>query len=140
MSVVGDIRAGLRANIKASIPNVQVSPYVLASPTPPGVHIFPAESRYDLAMNRGLDEYDFTVQAFIAHTGDQGNQSFLDELISPVGARSMKRAIERDLTLAGVSEDCRVISNTGYRLLVTSDNRGLITVDWLVTVYVDSST
>ena len=139
MSVVGEIRAGLRANIKGAIPNVQVSAYVLSSPTPPGIHIFPGETRYDLAMNRGLDEYDFTVQAFIAHTGDQGNQSFLDDLISPAGLRSMKNAIENDLTLGGVSEDCRVISNNGYRLLVTGDNRGLITSDWLVTVYVDSS-
>lgn len=139
MPVIRDIRQGLRTNIKSTITGLQVSAYVLANPSPPGVHIYPGETRFDLAMNRGLDEMDFVVQAFIAHTGDQGNQSFLDELRDPIGARSMKTAIEVDRTLAGVCEDLRVVSETEYRMLVTSDNRALITTDWLVTVYVDSS-
>jgi hypothetical protein len=134
-----DIRAGLRANIKANIPNLQVSSYVLANPTPPGVHIYPGETRFDLAMNRGLDEVDFIVQAFVAHTGDQGSQSYLDDLRDPTGDRSIKAAVESDLTLGGVAEDLRVVSLTEYRMLVTADNRALITTDWLVTVYVDSS-
>lgn len=138
MSTVGKIRAALRANIKSSIRNLQVSPYVLASPTPPGVHVMPAEVRFDLAMGHGLDEYDFTIQAFVAHTSGEGNQSYLDELIDPGGTRSMKRAIESDRQLGGLATDLRVVSNNGYRLLVTQDNRALITSEWLVTVWLVS--
>ena len=137
--IVAAIRAGLRVNIKTTIPNVQVSAYILSSPTPPGIHIFPGETRFDLAMNRGLDEYDFTVQAFAAWTADQGTQSFLDELRDPAGARSLKAAIESDLTLDGASEDLRVTGISPYRNLVTADNRSLLVSDWTVTVYVDSS-
>lgn len=136
---VAELRAGLRANIKATIANVQVSAYILASPTPPGIHIFPGESRFDLAMNRGLDEYDFTVQAFVAWSSDQGSQAFLDELRDPINARSLKAAIESDLTLGGVCEDLRVMGISPYRNLVTMDNRSLLVSDWTVTVYVDSS-
>lgn len=139
MSTTRALRAGLRANIKESIGSLQVSAYVLANPTPPGVQIYPGEVRFDLAMDRGLDELDFVVQAFIAHTGDQGNQSFLDELRDPVGSRSMKAAIESDLTLGGMCEDLRVVSLSGYSMIVTADNRALITNEWLVTLYVDSS-
>ena len=138
-TTVADLRAGLRANIKATVPNLQVSAYILSSPSPPGVHIFPGETRFDLAMNRGLDEYDFVIQAFVAWTTDQGSQSLLDDLRDPIAARSLKAAIESDLTLGGHCADLRVVNISPYRNLVTMDNRSLLVSDWTVTVYVDSS-
>jgi hypothetical protein len=58
------IREGIAANL-AVLDGCQVSAYMLSNPTPPAVHVYPAEVDYDLAMGRGLDQWTFTVQAFV---------------------------------------------------------------------------
>lgn len=139
MSLVGDIRAGLRANIKANIPDWQVSRYVLANPTPPGIQIIPGEIRFSQAMGQGSVEYDFRIQAFVADT-DQAKQVQLDSLMAASGDGSLTAAIESDPFLGGVAEDVYVGSMTGYQFLVTGDNRALLISDWNVTVHVNGST
>jgi hypothetical protein len=139
MSVVGDLRAALRDNLK-TIPDIQVSRYALPNPTPPGIHILPPGAKYHMAMSSGLTEYTFTVQAFVALNADSGPQILLDELLDETAERSLCNAVESDPTLGGLAEDVYCSEASPARFLVTADNRALLTSDWTVTVYVDGST
>ena len=65
MSVLADIRSGLRDNIKANISDWQVSPYRIASPVPPGIMIVRGEIRPHRAMQQGLVEYDQIGRAHV---------------------------------------------------------------------------
>jgi hypothetical protein len=117
----------------ASVTGWQVSAYALANPTPPGMHIFPGEIQYDAAMRRGHDDITFTVQAFVAYAADIGAQKNLDVLLAPSGEKSVKAALEADLTLGGLVDDLTVTESTGYRLADRSSGP-LLTVGWTVEV------
>src|SRR5262245_3774708 len=99
------------------------------------MHVFPAEISYDGAMQRGLDLLTFTVQAFAAISTDVDSQKFLDQLLDPKGARSVKTALEADGTLGGLSDDLHVTENSGYRLLVRTDNTPVLMSEWTLIVY-----
>jgi len=135
MSVVGDLRAGLRDNLK-TIPDIQVSRYALANPTPPGIHILPPAAKYHQAF-QGDTDYTFTVQAFVALTTDIGPQILLDELLDEKGERSVCRAVESDKTLGGLASDVFCSEVLEPRVIVTSSNMGLLLSDWVVTVSVE---
>lgn len=138
--LIRNLRAGLRDNLKAGISDVQVSRYFLSNPTPPGIHILPPAIRYHGAMGAGLTDYTFTVQAFVALTMEIGPQILLDDLLAETGDRSILAALEADPTLGGVAEDLIVTEAMQPRILVTADNKALLTSDLMVTVYVDGST
>jgi hypothetical protein len=131
------IRSGLVTNLNA-IPNVQISGYRLANPTPPGIHVFPGagsqDITYDLAMHRGLDRVPFTVQAFVGATTDQGAQKLLDKFINPTGTQSVKTAVEADRTLSGAVQDLHVTSCTGDRIYVTEGRTPLLGAEWVVEI------
>jgi hypothetical protein len=140
MSVLGDIRSGLRDNIKANLDGWQVSPYRIASPTPPGIMIVRGEIRPHRAMQQGLVEYDLRVLAFVADAGDARiTQVHLDALLDPSGPGSMMAAIESDKTLGGVADDLVVQTIPEEQILVGADNMGRVIAEWPVMVYVGST-
>src|SRR5437867_869366 len=103
---------------------MQVSAYVLAAPSPPACHVFPASTDYDKAMannfttmgssRAGTDQWVFTIQAFVAEMGDQQSQMLLDRFLEPSGGYSVKEAIEVDGSLGGLVDDASVVSMNGY--------------------------
>jgi len=139
-ATLAQIREGLAANLSA-IPNVQVSAYMLSSPTPPTLWVFPEETDFDLTMQRGLDCYHLTIQAYIGAVADEGSQVLLDTLLDPASATSVKAAVEADRTLGGAVESLRVTKQTGYRLYQVP-NMGhatsmaqILGCEWTVEVY-----
>lgn len=134
MSVtVADIREGLAANI-ATITDVQVSSYMLANPSPPSIHVFPAAAEYTQAFNRGLDKWTFTVQAIVSASVDTAGQQLLDEFLAPTGDTSIRAAIESDRTLGGVAENLTVTGVSGYQLY--ADDRGAnLGAEWTVEIW-----
>lgn len=134
MSQIGDLRSALRDNLK-TIAGVTVSRYALVNPTPPGFHIIPSEipSYHKTFGHLGLSEVQFTVQAFVALGTNEGAQDMMDEWLGAED-RSVALAIESDRTLGGLCEDLIVESSTGYGFILTTDNRPLLTADWLVTI------
>ena len=142
MSVLADIRAGLRDNIKANISDWQVSPYRLASPVPPGIMIVRGEIRPHMTMQSGLTEYHMRVLAFVADASDaRMTQIHLDALLDPSGPDSMIAAIESDKTLGGVADDLIVQRPIPEeQVLVGADNMGRVIAEWPVMVYVNGST
>lgn len=125
------IRAGLAANL-AAIPDIQVSAYALANPTPPCVEIVPSSIEYDLALSRGWDRVMVTVRVFVGMTSDIGAQKLLDTFLAGSGALSVKAAVESDVTLGGACDDVRVQTSSGYRVYGAEGR--LLGAEWEVEV------
>ena len=117
------------------IPDVQVNAYALSQPTPPGLQILPPGVQYDQAMHRGLDEWVFIVQGFVAFSTDIGSQVLLDQMCAPTGSNSVKAALEADKTLGGVVQSLHVLEQTPGSV-VTQTNIGsqMLLVEWRVQV------
>lgn len=134
LTLISTIREGLARNLE-SIRDIQVSAYMLASPTPPAIHIFPATIEYDRSMQRGLDVLSFTVEAFVAFGMDQGGQMRMDRLLSPSGFESVKEAIESDRKLGNTVQDLWVQKMSRYRaVLLPEHNDQILNAEWLVLV------
>ena len=134
MADIATIREGLARNLER-IRNVQVSAYMLASPVPPAIHIFPASIDYDRAMARGLDVVNFTVEALVAFGLDQGGQIRLDQLMAPTGLQSVKESLETDPTLGQMVQDLRVERMSSYRVVtIPNQNDQALAATWLVAV------
>jgi len=127
------IRQGLAANL-STLTGIQVSAYMLSAPTPPTIHLYPAQITYDLAARRGLDQWDFTVQAFVGDTADQGAQVALDAFIAPSGAQSVKAKLESDGTLGGIAGDVSAITCSGYRIYTREGGPPVLGAEWTVRV------
>jgi hypothetical protein len=133
------IRQGLAANL-STLTGIQVSAYMLAQPTPPTIHLYPAQVTYDLAAARGLDQWDFTVQAFVGDTADQGAQVALDAFIAPSGAQSVKRALEVPdggsprTYLGGIAGDVSALTCSGYRIYTRPGSPSVLGAEWTVRV------
>jgi hypothetical protein len=133
-ATLDQIRQGLANNL-ASIPDIQVSPFMLAQPTPPGIHVFPGPLTYDQAMSRGLDIYNVVAQAYVAFTTDIGSQKLLDRMCEPSGANSVKTQIEKDRTLGGIVGTVQVTGMSGYRVVQRDTGGPLLVAEWDITVY-----
>jgi hypothetical protein len=146
MASLTDIRLGLAANLAVlnQATGIQVLPYLIANPTPPTVLLFPVASentRYDLAMGRGLDQWDFAVQAFVGATTDIGAQATLDKFIASSGPLSIKAALEKkdgpngEVTLGGLVSDVNVTTCTGYRIYLREGGGAVLGAEWTVEVW-----
>lgn len=128
------MRVALAANL-STIAGVQVSPYLLANPTPPAIQIMPGATEYHAAFGTGDDEWwEFTIQAFVAVTTDKGSQMLLDSFLSSTGANSIKVAAESDRTLGGLCDDLIVTRRTGYTLFVPDGRTSVLGAEWTVRV------
>lgn len=132
MTEMADIRLGLAANLGV-LPDLQVSPYVLSSPSPPSAEIVPASINYDQSFQRGGDQWTFTVRVFIGSAADRGAQVRLDQMLASEGPLSVKEALESDCTLKGAVNDLRVTTCTGYRQY--GDANPVLGCEWEVVVY-----
>lgn len=128
------VAEGLATNLR-TIDGVQVSAWMLASPTPPAIHIVPPAIDYHQAMANGFAELTFTVQAFVALASDIGSQKRLAQLRAPTGSGSIKAAIEADGTLGGIVKDSVVRSSAEPQILTLEGGRQLLVSDFEVTVW-----
>ena len=134
MADIQTIREGLARNLER-IRDIQVSAYMLASPVPPCIHIFPATIEYDRSMQRGLDIVNFTIEALVAFGLDQGGQIRLDRLLAPTGMQSVKESIETDRTLGQMVQDLQVERMSSYRVVtIPNQNDQALAATWLVSV------
>ena len=102
MAYLADIRAGIAAAIKAAHPQSTCTGYLLESPVSPAFEVEFAGINYDRSMNRGLDEWRFTIRGLASSTVlDIGAQQKLDNWLASTGPESIKAALEDDKTLGG---------------------------------------
>jgi len=131
------IRAALGVNLAALVAaeEMQWTPYMLAEPTPPTVQILGAgEIIYDVAMQRGGDQNEVLVQAFVSLVSDIGGSMKLDRFMKSSGPTSMKEAIQSDPTLGGIIDDLRVTRCSGHTVYRRNDNQQVIGSTWYVQV------
>jgi hypothetical protein len=127
------IRAGLAANLSV-LPDIQVSPYLLANPTPPVVCVIPGETTWDYTYGRGYDQLTMRVQLFVSLNLDVASQQTLDKYQAGSGALSVKQAIEAEETLGGVADSTSVVSTTGPQLFTRADGVAVLMAEWNVQV------
>ncbi|HSG63107.1 MAG TPA: hypothetical protein VLA24_16910 [Pseudomonadales bacterium] len=104
---ISTIRNKLAVNL-ATVPGLRTSDYVPDDPKPPVAVVMPPTIKFDIAMGRGLDEYEFIVTVIVGKQSERAAQRLLDSLCAPKGSGSVKTAIEIDRTLAGNVQDLRV--------------------------------
>lgn len=117
MSIVSDIREALVANISGALPDLQVLKYLVGSPTPPYVWVYPDEITFSDSV--GTDLRPFIVEAIVGTISSEAAQMMLDELMS-YGENSLQAAIESDPTLGGIGVAIDTQTCSGYRFF----NRG----------------
>lgn len=135
---MNDLRVALSGSL-ASLPGVQESPYVLENPTPPCAEVEPAPIKYDLAMQRGLDQWRFIVRVFVGASTDIGSQVRLDEFLDPTGPMSVKTLLEADRSLGGACDSMQVTGCSGYKVY-HSARAGTVSLgaEWTVEIYVSN--
>ena len=131
---VGTVREAIATALQP-IAEVEVNSYVLAQPNPPGLQVLPPGVDYDRAMARGLDEWTFVIQGFVALTQDVASQMLLDELCAPSGANSVKVRLEADPTLGGLVQSVRVMNQTPGIMVDRGSGGPMLLVEWRVQVF-----
>jgi hypothetical protein len=138
MGKMEDLRGALAASL-SSLSAVQESAYILSNPTPPSVEVQPGPIHYDLAMQRGWDEWMFTVRMFVSLTSDIGSQKLLDSFMDPTGDQSVKTLIEADRTLGGACDFVLVTECSGYQTFQSTHTGKLsLGTEWTVQVHVSN--
>jgi len=127
------IRSRLAANL-ATIAGLRTSDYVPDDPKPPIAVIMPPTIRFDTAMGRGLDEYEFIVTVIVGKQSERAAQQLLDSLCAPKGSGSVKTAIESDRFLAGNCQDLRVTEMRRISSILI-DQITYLAAEFTVTVY-----
>src|SRR5262245_1561052 len=115
---------------------VNVSPYVLAQPTPPGIQIPPPAVvyNYTYGTTNGLNEWTFLIQGFVSLNSDRGAQVLLDELCAQTGPLSVKALLEADTTLGGLVDVLTVTDQSPGRQVEQPPGNPMLLVEWHVTV------
>ena len=128
MRSLTDIRQAL-ADALASIYGLRVSATMQDAPNPPVAMVYPDLITYDLNANRGADEYSFVILVIVGRAADRSAQNNLDRFA--VGPDSVKTAVERDRTLGGVVNTCRITEMRNYQQLVVGDT-AFLSVEFVV--------
>ena len=80
--------------------------------TPAGIVTFPEPLTYDSTMARGCDDADFVVWAIVSKVSDRNARDQLAAYMNGTGSKSIKAAIEADVSLGGAAQSCRVSEAT----------------------------
>jgi hypothetical protein len=118
MASLTDVRQAL-ADALASIYGLRVSATMPDAPRPPVAMVYPDTISYDLNANRGADLYTFIVTVMVGRADDRSSQNNIDRFA--VGPDSVKTAIERDRSLGGVVNTCRVVEMRNYQAIPIGD-------------------
>lgn len=141
-AVLEDIRAGFAARLSAAFPDAQCTGYLIENPTPPCFEVEPGEDgvTYDMTMQRGADDWMFTVRGIVSAGLNLGAQKRLDAWLDSAGSTSVKAALEaaRTLPVSGTAtvSDLRVLRASGPRqfAVISSPGTPYLGAEWVVRV------
>jgi hypothetical protein len=120
MASITALRAGLATRL-GTISGLRTTTETPDTISPPISIITVGSVNYDRAFQRGLDEYNFVITVIVGRVGERSAQRLLDSYVSPVGASSVKLAIELDRTLGGICDSLRVTDMRNYGSLVIGE-------------------
>jgi hypothetical protein len=135
MASITDIRIGLENNLKR-IPGLRTAPNAPDLVNPPIAIVQPDSIpvRFDVAMNRGLDEFRFTITVLAHRADERSAQNKLDSYCAGSGDYSVKQAVEYDRTLGSVVNDCRVTEISSYGSISVNEIQ-YTAAEFMVVVY-----
>lgn len=113
MASITDLRAGLATRL-ATIPGLRTTTEQPDTISPPVAIVNLSDVLYDTTFARGLDTYNFVITVIVGRVGERSAQRLLDSFVSPVGASSVKLAVELDKTLGGKCDTLRVSNMRNY--------------------------
>lgn len=118
---IAQIRNGIATNL-GTISGLRTNPTIPDNVNPPYAIIGLDSVDYHKAFSGGLSTYNFTVTVVVGRASERTSQNSLDEYCAPVGARSVKVAVESDRTLGGVAYDTIVTGMRNYGSITLSEN------------------
>jgi hypothetical protein len=125
--------------LKASIPDLQVYPYLNFNPTPPSIDIYPADL-FQAALGFNGDDADayFTVRARTTTADHEAGQKALLRMLDRRAPESVEAALTLDQTLGGRVQSTAIAEDgiSGYREYLEDPqaNGRLIGCEWRVRV------
>ena len=130
---IGSVRSAMATKLAGL--DAGVNEYASVNPTAPGVQILPPGVEYDRAMHRGLDEWTFTIQAFVSFSEEISAQQNLDAMCNPSGSQSIKALLEADPTLNGTVQNLRVMRQSQGAQHITLGGQPMLLVEFEVQVF-----
>jgi hypothetical protein len=118
MASLSGIRDALKARL-ATIDGLRVYDTVPGQAVVPAAVIAPAPGTfltYDATMD-GADDVSFTVTLLVSTASDRAAQDALDAYLSDTGARSIKAAVDGDITLDDTVHFATVVEARNYGFL-----------------------
>lgn len=94
----------------ATITGLNVLDYSPASIFPPAATVSLPEVSYDSTMGRGCDDATFTVLVLVSRADAESARDEIVAYMAGSGSKSVKAAIEGDVTLGGAADTTRVVS------------------------------
>lgn len=108
------MRQGIAANL-STISGLRTAPTIPDDPKPPVAVVRPNSIIFDTSFARDTDEYEFSVIVLVGRVDERSAQNKLDSFCEPVGATSVKTAIESDKSLGGNAYSLRVREMRNYQ-------------------------
>lgn len=133
MASITDIRTALATQL-GTIRGLRVEASVPDAPKPPTAIVIPQGITFDLAMRRGLDEFDFSVLLIVGRMSERSAQASLDAFCNPSGSSSIKACVVSDPTLGGAVQSARVTNMRNYGSLTIGDT-DYLSAEFAVQVY-----
>lgn len=126
------------APLKATIPDLQVTPFLQANPTPPSVDIYPADLfQAGSGFRDDMDTF-WTVRARTSTADHEAGQRALLNMLDRAAPESVEQALTSDQTLGGLVQSTAVAEEgvSGYRVYLEDPqgNASLIGCEWRVEV------
>lgn len=94
----------------ATITGLNVIDYVPESLSPPSAVVRIPSVEYDSTMARGCDDGTLTVEVYVSRADAESSRDELAAYMAGSGSKSIKAAIEGDVTLGGAADTVRVVS------------------------------
>lgn len=130
---ITNIRAGLETNLE-TISGLRAYSEIPDNPSFPAAIVVLNTVDYDVAYQRGLTQYNFTISVVVGRASERNAQERLNAYASNTGDRSIKSAVESDKTLSGSAQTLRVVSMSNISA-VELNGTTYLGMDFTVTVY-----
>lgn len=132
-STISSIHTGIASNL-ATITGLRTSSYQPEQLNPPCAFPVLNSVTYNNRAFGGANTCEFTVYVIVGRWVDRTAQALLDDYLSYSGNKSIRKALESDLTLGGTVQTL-VVSSAASINSVTSADAEFLQIQLSVTVY-----
>ena len=132
-ATISEASAGLREAL-TQIPGLRVVEYLPDQINPPMAIMTVDSVQYHGAFRQGDPRYQFTITVIVARASERVAQQKLEEFMSATGSKSVRAAIEEDMTLGGSVQQA-FIDRAGNIQAITVNEVAYVSVDFTAIVH-----